>query len=228
MTTKIIAVSDVVKESLIRHGIRGEKIDLLYNSIDISKFEKDGDPMYIQKEFGLPENSFVFIFIGRLIHQKAVDVLIDAFKKVNDSYLIIAGQGRDHDLLKEQVRELGLGSRIIFAGVRNDIPELLLASDCFVLPSRYEGLPLVLTEACAAGKPIVVSDFDAAKEVIVSEENGLVVPREDSEALAAAMNRIIQDESLRTKLSSAAKKTSEQFSISNHVRAILRYANLAS
>jgi glycosyltransferase involved in cell wall biosynthesis len=104
----------------------------------------------------------------------------------------------------------------------------LLASDCFVLPSRYEGLPLVLTEACAAGKPIVVSDFDAAKEVIVSEENGLVVPREDSEALAAAMNRIIQDESLRTKLSSAAKKTSEQFSISNHVRAILRYANLAS
>ncbi len=227
MTTKIIAVSDVVKESLIRHGIRGEKIDVLYNSIDTSKFEKEKDPMYFQKEFGLPENSFVFIFVGRLIHQKAIDVLIDAFKKVGDSYLVIAGQGKEHDFLKEKVRELDLRSQIVFAGVRNDISELLLASDCFVLPSRYEGLPLVLTEACAAGKPIIVSDFEAAKEVIDNEHNGLIVPREDSEALAAAMNRILQDEALRTKLSAAAKKTSEKFSISNHVRAILRYANLA-
>ncbi len=226
LSTKIIAVSQTVKKSLVAHSIKKSKIDVLYNSVDVSKFEVLNNIFNIKKEFHISDSAFVFVFIGRLIHQKAVDVLIRAFKTVSeDSHLIIVGQGREREKLENLVSKTDITSRVTFVGIRNDIPQLLLASGCFVLPSRYEGLPLVLAEACAAGVPIIVSDFEAAQEVIINEVNGLIVPREDSEKLATAMNRIVKDESLRVKLAAGAKKTSDQFSISHHVRAILRYTN---
>jgi glycosyltransferase involved in cell wall biosynthesis len=223
-STKIIAVSEAVKKSLLRHHIQEKKIDVLYNSIDLSKFAVLNNNSDIKKEYNLPEETFLYIFVGRLIYQKAVDILIEAFKKTGtDSHLIIVGQGKDLDVLKHQAEKNNLEERVIFAGVRSDIPQLLLSADCFILPSRYEGLPLVLIEALASGISIIVSDFEAAKEVIVHEKNGLIVSKENIEALAQAMRRIKNDNTLRSYLSLEAKKTAERFSISKHVSAILQY-----
>lgn len=224
LSTKIVAVSETVKKSLARHHIRELKIDVLHNSIELSRFRDFHGRTRVREEFNIPERAFLFLFIGRLIHQKAVDVLIEAFKGIEtESYLLIVGQGNERDALEERVKRNGLEERVIFAGVRSDIPSLLLSSDCFILPSRYEGLPVVLIEALTAGKAIIVSDFESAGEIIIHEKNGLIFPREDVRALAQAMLRVRDDETLRSTLSVEAKKTSERFSISNHVQAILRY-----
>ncbi len=223
-TTKIIAVSEAVKKSLIRHHISESKIEVLHNCVDLKKFSSAPDRFVIRKEFNLPEKSFVYVFVGRLIHQKAVDVLIEAFKMVDlETYLLIVGQGNNQESLMSQVSRNRLENRVLFAGVRTDVSKILASSDCFVLPSRHEGLPLILIEALASGVPVIVSDFEAAQEVITHEKNGLVVPRENISALAEAMIRVKNDPGLRAKLSLEAKKTAVHFSISNHVRAILRF-----
>jgi glycosyltransferase involved in cell wall biosynthesis len=161
-----------------------------------------------------------------LIHQKAVDVLIEAFGNIQQrTMLVIAGQGVEREKLEALVKKNGLEQKVLFVGVQKNIPQFLTSIDCFVLPSRYEGLPLVLIEAMAAGKPVIVSDFDSAKEVVVSNVNGIIVPRENPEALAQAMRHVMEDEGLRKKMATGARKTAEKFSISNHVHAILRYAN---
>ena len=227
LSTKIIAVSKAVKKSLVRHSIREARIDVIYNSVDLSIFKTTSISSQIRKEYDIPANAFLFLYIGRLIHQKAVDILIKAFKEVDTkAYLLIVGQGEDRGILEQEVKRNGLEKRVIFAGVRNDIPGLFLSSDCFVLPSRYEGLPLVLIEALAAGIAIIVSDFEAAQEVITHKENGLIVPREDVEALAQAMIQISEDNTLRENLAMEAKKSAKRFSIINHAHAIMCYVNV--
>ena len=226
-STKIIAVSEAVKKSLIRHGIQKNRIEIIRNSVDLSKFSSTHNRSALRTELGIPEDTFLYVFIGRLIHQKAVDVLIKAFKNLNladpNTNLLIVGQGKDRGGLEDLVRENGLDDRVVFAGVRNDIPQILFSSDCFILPSRHEGLPLVLAEALASGAAIIVSDFEAAGELITHEKNGLIVPREDVPALAEAMGRIKTDTNLRTRLAMEAKKSAESLSISNHVGAILGF-----
>lgn len=223
-TFKIVAVSEAVKKSLIRHHITASKIDVIHNSVDVSLFANAIPDPSIRRQYGVPDEAFLLLFVGRLIHQKAVDVLIEAFANIgNDAYLLVVGQGRDRFSLEAQVVKKGLGRRVMFAGVRNDIPQLLATADCFVLPSRHEGLPLVLTEALAAGKPIIVSDFDAATEMIIHGKNGLIVPREDAQKLSEAMKRIKNDRVLRSQLALEAKKSAEDFSITHHLNVLLKY-----
>ena len=211
----------------MRHSIQEARIDVLHNSIDLAKFLVPCDRFKIRQEYDIPRQAFLFIFIGRLIPQKAVDILISAFKKLDsESYLLIVGQGKDREKLEQQVKMNELEKRVVFTGIRNNIPQLLLSSDCFILPSRYEGSPLVLTEALAARVAIIVSDFEAAEEIITPEKNGLVVPRENVESLAQAMIRIRADDVLRARLISEAKKTVERFSISHHVESLLHYINV--
>lgn len=225
-STKIIAVSGAVKESLMRHGIHEKRIDILYNSVDVSKFEKKLEKKILRNDLKIPPEAFVYIFVGRLIHQKGIDVLIEAFSIVNSAYLVIVGEGIEKENLLKKVKCLHLEDKVFFTGVRNDIPHLLNSADCFVLPSRYEGSPLVLTEALAAGMPIVVSDFGAAQEIITHEKDGLIVPRENVDLLGRALQRIKEEHELRNKLILYAKRRAQDFSISSHVRAILRYINI--
>lgn len=223
-STQIIAVSEAVKKSLIKHSIQEKRIDVLPNSVDLSKFELASPSSEIREEYNIPEKAFLYLFIGRLIHQKAVDILIEAFARVDSgTYLLIVGQGIDRESLEQKIKDFQLEKQVILAGVRDDIPKLFASANCFILPSRHEGLPLVLTEALAAGVAIIVSDFEAAQEIITNKVNGLIVPREDVEALAQAMGLIKDDVALRARLAVAARKSVERFSIVHHVEVILSY-----
>ncbi|HLP44009.1 MAG TPA: glycosyltransferase [Candidatus Nanoarchaeia archaeon] len=220
--TKVIAVSEAVKDSLVRHWILPSRIEVIYNSVDLEAFVANTDGNTFLKN---EQNSFVFGFIGRLIHQKAVDVLIDAYANIQHrTMLVIAGQGTERENLEALVKKKGLEQKVMFVGVQKNIPKFLTSIDCFVLASRYEGLPLVLIEAMAAGKPVIVSDFESAKEV-VNDKNGIIVPKENPAALTQAMQRVMENADLRKQMSVEARKSAEKFSITNHVRAILRYAN---
>lgn len=218
LASHVVAVSNAVKISLVRHGINKEKIIVIRNSIDLSKY-RNHIHSDLKKTLGISD-SFIYVFVGRLINQKGVDVLIQALGTLEDGVLLIVGQGPERKNLEALVKELQIDSKVIFLGIREDIPDILKMADCFVLPSRYEGLPLVLVEAMAAGKAIIVSDFDAASEIIKNGQNGLIVEKEDVSNLALAMRKI-RDNDLRNRLSLQAGKDAEELSIENHVNKIL-------
>ena len=225
-STKIIAVSETVKESLLRNGIRHDRILVVHNGVDTSRYLNIRSDN--QNDKFLARDEFVYIFIGRLIKQKGIDVLLEAFRKINSGVLLVVGDGADKEMLLRYRDRIGLQNRVHFLGIRQDVPNLLAIADCFVLPSRYEGLPIVLIEAMVSGKAIIISDFESGKELINNGENGLIVPRENSEILSLAMRKMYEDTNLRSRLGNQAGLDAKKFSIKYHVDALLRIANSIS
>lgn len=147
------------------------KVYLLNNAIDLDKFKYDkkiGDKK--RKELGIKEDTIVIGHIGRFVAQKNHNFLIDIFnqfhKKEKNSILLLAGQGPLQEEIKNKVRELGLDDSVKFLGQRNDANELYQVFDVFLLPSLYEGLPVVGVEAQASGLLCFFSD-DMTKETKV-------------------------------------------------------------
>jgi glycosyltransferase involved in cell wall biosynthesis len=161
--------------------------------------------------------------VGRLSLQKRHDVLIDAMasasQKVPNVELAILGDGelRDETAARAQI---ALGERARLLGHRSDVPSVLPALDVFAMSSDFEGLPFALLEAMAVGLPIVTTDVQGAGEAIRHEREGLLVPRRDPEALAAAIVRLLRDRSLAQRLGKAAKARFEtEYTADRMVRA---------
>lgn len=155
--------------------------------------------------------------IGRLVPQKGFDVLIRAFAQSHiDSHdLIIAGEGTERAALAQLVAELGVSDRVSFYGPADRPAAMALFKGCsfFALPSRAdEGLPLVSVEAMAAGKAIVASRVGGTPESVQDGKNGIIIPREDVDALAAALTRLAQDNGLREQFAKANALRAKEFS----------------
>jgi glycosyltransferase involved in cell wall biosynthesis len=219
---KIIAVSSAVKDSLLKHGIKEKNIVVINNGINISKYNISPNELF-KKQLGIPSGSFMFLTIGRLISQKGIDILLRAFAKIQeDPVLVIVGQGEDENLLKKLSITLGIDERVYFLGIRHDVPDVLSISDCFVLASRYEGLGIVVLEAMAGKKPIIISNFSAGKDMITNNVSGLVVEIENVDALSQAMNTLLINEDLRQRLAKSAYEKVQEFSIKEHINKLLR------
>jgi len=216
---KIIAVSGAVKHSLIKHKVDKNKIEVVLNGIDVSKY----GIFNIKELDGKVKKDFVFVFIGRLIYQKGVDVLIKAFSFLDKGELIIVGDGVERKNLEELANNLGVSDRVKFVGIRKDIPQILSYSDCFVLPSRYEGLPMVLLEAVASKKIIVVSDFESGKEIIEDGINGMVFPIEKELILKDKLLLAMNDDKNIFNIKSMIDKTSQKISVVYNVDKILYF-----
>ncbi|MFA7216941.1 MAG: glycosyltransferase [Candidatus Paceibacterota bacterium] len=216
---KIVAVSEAVKNSLIRHKINKNKIEVILNGIDVSKY----DHFDIKELDGKVKEDFTFVFIGRLIYQKGVDILIKSFSLLKGGKLIIVGDGAERKNLENLVNDLGINERVKFLGIRKDIPEILSYSDCFVLPSRYEGLPMVLLEAIASKQIIIVSDFESAREIIDDGINGMVFPIEKELILKDKLLLAMNDDKNIFSIKSMIAKTSQKISIVYNVDKILYF-----
>jgi glycosyltransferase involved in cell wall biosynthesis len=214
-STYIVAVSEAVRQSLLAHHIKDRKIRVIPNALPLAKYQS-ATPTSLQ-EYTKNREETVFIFIGRLIHQKAVDVLIQAFQDVERAHLLIVGDGPLRETLMAQAQNLKIADRISFLGIRKDIPGLLAASNVFVLPSRFEGFGIVGIEAMATGLPLVLSDFEAAKTFATPGENAIIVQRDDVTALAEAMISLRDNPQDRERLGTAGKKRAELFSITHHI-----------
>lgn len=156
-----------------------------------------------------------FVTVARLVHQKGLDVLIEALALATGAAafwtLTLVGDGPERQALEHQVSELGLKGRVHFMGFRSDPETFLQAASVFVLPSRFEGMPNALLEAMGAGMAVVVSNASPGPlEVVEHCLTGLVVPKEDPSALAAALDRLAEDRSLRTRLGQAARTRLQQ------------------
>lgn len=130
---------------------------------------------------------------GRLETHKGIDVLLEALCAVPDARLLIAGDGSQASQLRARARDLGLTQRVEFIGWVDQIEQLLERIDVFVLPSRWEALPLVLVEAMQAGVPLVATDVGSVADLVEHRTTGLLVPPEDPAALAEAVRWLLAD-----------------------------------
>ena len=120
--------------------------------------------------------------------------------------LLLVGGGELENAVREQVAALGLQERVRFLGVRADVADILRASDVFVLSSRWEGNPLSVMEAMAAGLPVVSTAVGGVPELVRDRETGLLVPSEDAEALTRAMQALVDDPVRRQAMGAAARQ----------------------
>jgi glycosyltransferase involved in cell wall biosynthesis len=151
------------------------------------------------------------LYVGALVRQKGVDVLVKAFSllREQDAELVIVGDGVERGRLERMCRELGV--KADFRGYLVDIGAALRDSDVLVLPSREEGLGLVLLEAMARGVPVVATRAGGIPELVVDGENGLLVEREDPEGLAEALERLLRDQALARRLVEGGLETAGSF-----------------
>jgi len=166
-----------------------------------------------------PQKVPVALSFARLHQKKGLDTLLKAAMKLPDLHVWIAGEGPLEAELKAQSTRLGLDHRVRFLGWRNDRGALLAACDVVAFPSRYEPFGTVIVDAWAAGRPLVAADAVGPSAYVKDGANGLLVPRNDVDALAAALGRVIYDKSLAAKLVAGGRASYEaQFTRAAFVR----------
>ncbi|MCA9047259.1 MAG: glycosyltransferase, partial [Planctomycetaceae bacterium] len=164
----------------------------------------------LRRDFGLPRDARVVGFVGRLAPQKRVTDLVWAFQLLQQVMenvrLVLIGDGPERNALAEFAKGLGCRDLIVFAGHQPRAMQYLQQLDVFCLPSSFEGMSNSLMEAMAAGVPVVASDIEANRELIEHNVTGLVVPVGNGVELTRALRRLLQDQQLCHRLSSAARR----------------------
>lgn len=199
---------------------------VIYNGSDVTRFAPGPASEVLRAELGLEAGSLVVGIVGRLVrwkgHPEFLRMAALVAKNVpNVRFLIIGdttfGPGSYGNELRELVETLGLAEKVVFTGGRDDVPELMRLLDVFIHASiTPEPFGLVITEAMAAGLPVIASSLGGPKEIVQDGRNGFLVDPRDHRVCADSVIRLCQDEKLRTSLGEAARQTVvERFSITN-------------
>ena len=190
----IISISQALQRRLVDHGIAGNKIFIIPQGIDLNQFSLRPSRLetHVRARFG---NSFVCACIANHYPVKGLDLLLRALARTQSRIaVILIGDGPERGKLEAIARLLEIDSRVWFTGQKphDQIPNWINAADALVLPSRNEGLPTVMVEALACGKPVVATDVGGVREVLVDANLGIIVPPENVQALAAALEAMPQ------------------------------------
>ncbi len=204
-TAKIICVSERDRELALQfHVGRPDQLVVIHNGVNPQPFGQ-ADGARARQQWGL-EGTLVLTFVGRLATPKDPLILLKAIQNLSESKLILVGYGPLQPRVKRFIRQNGLANRVVLAGERRDIPEILAASDVFVFPSRWEGLPLTIIEAMMAGLPVVASRVGGLPELVEEGVTGFLVPPGDPQGLAKVLQRLLDDEELRRCMGEAGRQ----------------------
>lgn len=222
--TRIVAVSSAVKDVLVDYGADPAKIEVVYDGVDTSVYRAGLDRGRVRREFAVPDGAPL---VGKVANfypgWKGHDTFLAAARLVlevlPDARFVLVGKSTDSDTMRSWVAQAGLSERVILAGYRTDIPEVLAALDVLAnCPRSREGLSVAILEALAAGRPVVATRVGGIPEIVRDGETGLLVPPEDSEAFAGAIVRMLSDPVLASRLgSNGAKLVREHFTFDNMV-----------
>ena len=219
-----LAISQGVGEGLAEHyGVDPARIRIIGNPVDLEQV-RDGARAALDVD--LPER-FV-VGVGRLAYQKGFDLLIEAFAKLDDATLelVLVGNGPEEAALRAQAERLGLGARIHFPGFVEHPSAVMARAEIFCLPSRWEGFGHVVVEAMASGCPVLVADCDFGPGEIVSNgESGRVVPPDDVDALATALEEMLVQRERTRSLAERGAKRAEDFGVMGIAEAYWRLFN---
>lgn len=223
LTSNLVAVSEGVKRYVIGlHRANPDKVKVIYNGIDVSKYPLHVDASIMKRELKLQGCSAVVGYVGRLISVKGLTYLIEAahriLKRRKNVHFLIVGDGPLRDYLTEKVKKLEMGENVHFVGFRDDIPEVLTTMDIVVQPSLYEGFPLAILEAMCSAKPVVATRVGGVPEVVEHQRTGLLIPPGDAEALTEAIMWLLDDPVKCEKMGrDARRKVTSQFNIERMV-----------
>lgn len=203
-----------VKDDLVRFGITRKKLHIIgngnVNGVDVDFFDRT-DEVLLRAQTIRKEGSFTFCFVGRIVGDKGINELVEAFLKLVSEFpacrLILVGNFEEKlDPVMPVVRRIIFeNERIVFAGWQDDIRPYLAASDVFVFPSYREGFPNVILQAGAMGLPCIVTDINGSNEIIHDQVNGLIIPPHDKDALWKAMKIMVTDETIRREMGDRAR-----------------------
>ncbi|MEM8834071.1 MAG: glycosyltransferase family 4 protein, partial [Pseudomonadota bacterium] len=153
-----------------------------------------------RKEFNTPDEATVIVSLARYHPVKALDILVRAMKDLPDSYLWLAGDGPLRKDLEAQAKDLGVEERVKFLGWRDDRDELLRAADICAFVSRHEGFGNVFVQAWGNKVPVIVSDAQGPRQFCTHEQDCLMVPKDNSTAIAESVKRLQSDKVLAMKI----------------------------
>jgi len=236
-TDKIICVSHATKKRLLEFGVDEKKCEVIYNSADQLSSQQQKTQGEFRKEFGIGDNARVVTMIGQIAQWKGQHVFIEAVSKLADRYThikyVIAGDilNQTEQLYKQHIHQmtdsLNLNDRIIFTGFRDDVQKIINDSDIIVHASvKPDPLPTVIIEAMSANKPAVATNVGGVPELVVDNETGFLVPPADSEQLAQAISKLLDDPEMANKFGINAETViKKRFNIKDNLAKLLKVYN---
>lgn len=218
--SNIIAEGLGVRNDLINYNITKKQIRVLgygnVRGIDLKHYNRTPNVMKeaenIRRDLGIYDSSFTFIFVGRLVRDKGIDELVDAFcilnELYNDIHLILVGEEeKELDPISDSVRHKIASVKNIHAvGRKEDVRPWYAASNALVFPSHREGFPNVVIEAGAMGLPSIVTDINGSREIIKDGVNGIIIEPQNVKALHNAMKAFLENKDLTERLASRARE----------------------
>ena len=210
---RILVLNDGMKAEAAVANLDPKRLLWMPNPVDTAEFHplSDADKAALRKQLGMDPEALAIVYVGRLAPEKELDSLLRSFARITAGHpraqLVLVGNGPSRPALEEAARQLHLGDRVRFVGMVPvaDVPKWLQAADLFALVSSLEGLPCSLIEAMAVGLPAVTSDIPANMQLIEPGINGFSAPLLDEAAIAAQLNRLLDDRTLRIELGKNAR-----------------------
>jgi glycosyltransferase involved in cell wall biosynthesis len=213
----VLVNAEAVKSWLVNDGFSPSRITVIPNGVDMSRFSARANPAALRESLGIAVNARLVVVVSRLHRLKGIEDFLDAAAVVasthHDVRFLVVGEpspvgNREYlEELSGRSQRLGIADRVVFTGLRDDVPALLSAADVAVMPSLNEALSNVLLESMAAGAPVVATDVGGTSEALQNERNGLLVPPASPSSMAAAINRLLSNPSLAGELGARGRQT---------------------
>jgi len=224
-TDRFVVVSREMAEALAAAGVPPGRVALIPNGVVVGPPAIASRRETLKSEWLGDAAARVVLFVGRLVHEKGLDSLLEVWAALPrpGDLLVLVGDGPLRRSLEARAHALGLGDSVRFFGHQTDVTPFYDMADVFVLPSRTEGVSNALLEAMAAGLPPVASDVGGNRDIIEDGHSGFLLERTDTRAWAATLARLLEDPWLRAKVGEAARQRAERFAIGDVAR---RYQDL--
>jgi L-malate glycosyltransferase len=207
---RIVAISEGVRDVLIKDGLDPARIEVIRSGIDPRPFDPGHPPSEPRKEFGIPDPSPVIGCVAHFADHKGHRYLIEAAARVAaeipDVRFLLVGEGELRPKIELQIKELHLERHVILTGFRNDVPRLLAAMDIVVMASHLEGLGTSLLDAMAMARPVVATRVGGIPEIVMDGLTGRLVPPRDPVALAGALIDLIRRPAERKEMGRAGRE----------------------
>lgn len=227
---RAVVVSEALRQTYAAAGIDRSRLVVVHNGVDVRPAR--GNTRRIRQELGIDDGALLLTAVAVLRDGKGIDVLLRAVARLAEAFpsmrVLIAGEGPKREEWEPLTRALAIDGRVIWAGVRRDVDDLLEASDLFVHPTLADAFPTVVLEAMASGLAVVASRVGGIPEIVVDGVTGKLVPAGDDEALAEAIGDALRNSSWRRDAGAAARgRVGREFSTEAWVDRLERlYANV--
>jgi len=223
-TDAVVASAESVRDFYIKQ-VKADpsKVEVIYNAVDWAQLQATVSRAEMRASIDVPLDAPLLTIIARLTEQKGHRILLDALVRSDlaRAHLLVVGDGPLRQSLESQAANLGLSARVRFVGARRDLGNILAATDVFVMPSFWEGLPLAMVLAMGAGVPVVATRVAGIPEVVQDGVTGLLVPPGDSGELGAALSRVVNDDTTRVLLGQAARAfVGPRFGVDGYVHSV--------